>query len=123
MTDHVVVLEMADTSQEMGFFGNVFIRRIPLVGKQIVPGHRHNYAHASIVVRGRIRLRLHYEDGRACERTYDAPAAFEVPAEAYHEMRAESAEAEVWCTFAVRDADGAIAEFVKEEHLTKRFAV
>lgn len=116
------VFELADTTQELGFFGNVFVRAILFnaIG-QILPGHTHNYDHATFVGQGRVEVTIHYLDGRVTRKQYENPAWFEVPATARHQIKSLTAHATCFCVFAVRDPNGEVAEFVSEQHLSNRF--
>lgn len=103
---------------DMGMYGNVFIREIIMrVRGQILPGHRHNHDHVTFVGQGRIRAKIKSPtDGQVRVKEFAAPAWFEVPADADHEFTALTDECKCYCVFALRDADGAVAEFLDESH-------
>lgn len=116
------VFEPAEFTVDVEVCGNVAKRRVLLKGHQILPAHKHNFAHAHALVRGTIRLVMHYEDGRVEERTYTAPAFFEVPADCGHQLESITDEgAEGWCLFAVRDEDGGVTYEPTEANKRDRF--
>ena len=104
---------------EVGYAGNVFIRRISLPAAGVVlPGHRHNFPHASHVERGPVSVR-HWLAGHSKPlqgTRYHTGEYFEVPALAYHEIEALADGCEVHCIFAMRDTDGQVAEMVTDWH-------
>lgn len=105
----------------LGFYGNVFIRRIELDYRgQTLPGHKHNYDHATFVGKGRVRVKwTSPTDGSVRFRELEGPDWFEVPAHADHEIVALSNGCVCFCVFAVRDESGEVAEFITEQHLAK----
>ena len=113
----VEVFEPLDWFGIRGIYGNVRIRELHFQKGQIIPGHKHNYAHAEGVVKGAVNVRFTWPDGRVSEQAHAAPAVFEVPAEVLHHVTCLSQRATVWCIFAVRDKEGGeIIEFIKAEH-------
>ena len=116
------VFELAECIQELGFFGNVFVRAISFSAKgQILPGHKHNYDHATFVGQGRVEVTIYYPDGHVTKKYYVSPSWFEVPAMARHQIKALTTPAVCFCVFAVRDQNGEVAEFVSEQHLSNQF--
>lgn len=115
------VVELADWTDEIGIVGNIFIRKVKLTGHQMLPGHQHNFDHATFVGQGRVRVTITYPDGRMTVTEYTAPTFFEVPADATHQVEALSDGAICYCAFAVRDPSGEIAEHVTESHREDRF--
>jgi len=115
------IVELADWTPDVDVLGNVGFRIITLTGHQVLPGHEHNFPHATAVVRGVVRVLFIYEDGAERAEEYCAPAKFEVPAHVRHEIAALSDGAECWCIFGVRDESGEIAEMVTEKHRQDHF--
>lgn len=116
------VTELADWTPDVDVFGNVGRRRILLTGHQKLPGHEHNFPHATAVVRGKVKVTFHDHSDIAWAEEHQAPAMFEVPARIGHEIESLTEEgAECWCIFGVRDESGEIAEMVTEKHKKDRF--
>jgi quercetin dioxygenase-like cupin family protein len=116
-----VIVELADWDLPQ-VFGNVARRRLTFVGKQVLPAHEHNFAHAHIVMRGTIRCTLKKDETVLSVTDYPAGSMFEVPAKVGHQLESISDEgAEGWCIFAVRDEDGGVAYEVTDAHRKDRF--
>jgi hypothetical protein len=115
------VIELADWTPDVDILGNVGFRRIILNGHQKLPGHEHNFPHATAVVRGMVEVTFTEQDGSQCTVAYTAPAKFEVPARVKHEIAAVSDGAECWCIFGVRDETGEIAQMVEDRHRRDKF--
>jgi len=98
---------------EFGMFGGLYVRRFKFYRSQTMPGHTHNYDHASQIMRGTFLFSLTV-NGEVVERTIKAPGIIHVPAEAFHEMRCLTEEGEVWCTFPARDPTGEITAHLDE---------
>lgn len=111
-----VTLELTQESRDLGIYGGIFWREIPLPAGKTRPGHKHQYDHASFLGKGRVQLILTYDGGRKTLRYYDAPCVIEIPAHAYHEIVAVT-DAVTFCAFAMRDADGQVADFITQWHL------
>lgn len=114
------LVELADWTPDVDVLGNVGFRRITLTGHQKLPGHTHNFPHATAVVSGHIRVKFKSDD-REWEQEFHAPAKFEVPAKVSHEIESMTDGAECWCIFGVRDETGEIAEMVTDQHRKDRF--
>lgn len=117
-----MLVELAEWSAGVDVFGNVARRKLTFIGRQVLPAHEHNFAHAHIVVRGTIRCTLKQGDEILSVTDYSAPAIFEIPARLGHQLESISEEgAEGWCLFAVRDEDGGVSYEVTEAHKKDRF--
>jgi hypothetical protein len=116
-----MLTELADWTPDVDILGNVGFRRIILTGHQKLPGHEHNFPHATAVVKGVIEVVFTDQDGSKSTGVYAAPAKFEVPARVKHEIAALSDGAECWCIFGVRDETGEIAEMVTDRHRRDKF--
>lgn len=116
------VFELADWERLPEVFGNVARRKITIVGRQKLPPHEHNFAHAHVSMRGAVRLHLHHKDGRVTSCDYPRGSMFEVPKDVGHELESLSDDGyEGWCLFAVRDEDGGVAYDVTDAHRKDRF--
>ena len=116
-----MIVELADWEGMPQVFGNVARRRLSFVGKQVLPPHQHNFAHAHIVVKGTIRCTLFSGERVVSVADYPAPAMFEVPAHLGHQLESVTDGAEGWCIFAVRDEDGGVAYEVTQAHRKDAF--
>lgn len=116
------IVELADWDGLPQIHGNVARRRLTFEGRQVLPAHKHNFAHAHIVVRGTIRCTLFDEKWSIVSvNDYPAPAMFGVPADYAHQLSAVTDGAEGWCIFAVRNEDGGVAYEVTEAHKKDHF--
>ena len=114
--------ELAEWEGLPSVYGNVARRRIVLRGRQKLPPHEHNFAHAHLVMRGVIRVTLEYKDGRMVVEDHEPGSMFEVPADCMHTLESLSQDgAEGWCLFAVRNEDGGVAYKVTDAHRKDRF--
>lgn len=87
--------------------GNIFIRKnMNLQKGQVVPGHKHNFDHTTIVFTGSIRVRTPRE-GFA---VFRAPDHFLVKKDVMHEITALENNTEFWCVFAHRDDHGEVVQ-------------
>jgi hypothetical protein len=114
--------ELAELQPLPDVFGNVARRRIVFVGLQILPAHKHNFAHAHLVARGVIRCTLFDGDDPVSVTDYAAGEMFEVPSKLGHQLESLTEDgAEGWCLFAVRDEDGGVSYDVTDAHRKDRF--
>lgn len=95
--------------------GPIFHRQFVLENKcQENAGHTHNYDHATIVIRGRIRVsREHLVDGDWVAGETDEHAAGEVvdiPANVKHTLKALEPNTVYLCVFSHRDFDGLVTQ-------------
>ena len=139
--------ELAEWDPGVDLLGNVGFREVKLTGRQKLPGHEHNFPHATVVVRGKIRVTFTMPNvaggdkdlaayllkdpwvmGRALAlgdvwiEEHIAPSRFEVPARVSHQIESLCDEgAECWCVYGARDATGEIVEHVTEKIRRDRF--
>jgi len=114
--------ELAEWDHQVTVYGNVAFRTLRFIGRQRLPGHQHNFAHATEVVFGSIGLALLYPDGRREYFTGDSGDVFEVPAECKHVIWSRSENGAVCrCVFAVRDEDGGVVYQPTEKQKADRF--
>ena len=105
-------MQVVETPQEMielGLFGGILFRRFRFFRNQTMPGHQHNYDHASLIVKGEFIYTL-----SGVDHCIKAPGVIHVPAEALHEMRCLSEHGETWCAFPARDETGEIGEYIAQ---------
>ena len=116
------IVELAEWTADVDTFGNVARRRLTFTGRQVLPAHEHNFAHAHVVVRGTIRCTLIDKGVVVSVTDYPAPSLFEIPARLGHQLESLTEDgAEGWCLFAVRDEDGGVAYEVKDAHRRDKF--
>ena len=91
--------------------GNVFIRKIryPAAGG-VTHGHRHNFDHTTLFLKGTVRVRLVEPSGIAHEITVVAPDHMLVRAEVEHEITSLTDDVEFWCVYSHRDAQGNVVQ-------------
>lgn len=66
----------------------------------VVERHTHDFDHATIGVRGRVRVNLYDDSGRLRVSTVLAPRnAVDVPAHFWHEIIGLEPDSEAWCVF------------------------
>ena len=118
MRDLDALLASAESTSvsQFGPYGNVFLRpmRFPEAGSLVV-GHKHNYSHITIVMRGSVLARAWDtdEDGKdvaVAERVFSAPAFMQIRADRWHEFIALENNTYAVCVFALRDRDGNVTE-------------
>lgn len=75
------------------------------------PGHTHNFDHVTQVVKGRVNVKVCYDDGRPpVDIDMTAPHFFNVEARAYHTITALEDGSEFWCVYPHRTCNGDISE-------------
>jgi len=77
-------------------------------------GHTHNYDHAMIVIRGRLKVTYRYErDGKIVEgetREYGSGETLVVKADVFHTVKALEPDTVYHCVFSHRDFDGLVTQ-------------
>lgn len=87
--------------------GNIFIRPSGILAAgKVMPRHRHNFDHTTIVFSGAVRLT---PDGGAPV-VLRAPAEYLVRAGVEHEITALVDGTVYWCVYAHRDAKGEVVQ-------------
>ena len=100
---------------ELTVRGPVGVRRFHLAKTcQTNEGHKHNYDHVTIVIRGRVKVRYSYDhDGQRIDgesREFGAGEDFVVKAQVYHEVKALEPDTVYLCVFSHRDFDGVVSQ-------------
>jgi hypothetical protein len=97
----------ATDSNEAGFYGNVWIRKLYFKDTGVVhDGHSHNHDHMSILVKGSVVVEI---EGYKPQ-TYHAPTFITIKANDHHKIVALEDDTIWFCVFAMRDTDGLSAE-------------
>lgn len=90
-------------------YGNVFIRRFVLRSGEQVPGHAHRFDHLSLLLRGRIAVKVGEKTTE-----YEAPHEVVMPKGVVHELTS-LVDDTIWlCIFAIRGSEGEAVENVYE---------
>ena len=118
MTD---AFELADWEGLPRVLGNVAFRKLHFKKGQVLPPHKHNFAHAHRVAFGSIRCKLWDGDTVVSDTLYHAGDWFDVPAKLGHQLIAETEIAVGECIFAVRNEDGGVAYEVTDAHRKDNF--
>lgn len=85
-------------------YGNVWVRRHILEVGGVVPTHKHNFHHLSLLIEGKVRVVV---DGN--ETIYSGNAEIIMRKDTVHYI--EALEPSIWlCVFAVRNDDGIVVE-------------
>lgn len=94
---------------EMGFFGNIWVRQnyLALPGDTNGGGHFHHFDHVSLLTQGRVRVEV---DGCA-PKEFQAPTFIVIKKEHRHKFTALTADVIWYCVFALRDVDGNVTDF------------
>jgi len=102
-------LQKAEWDSTPEVFGNVGVRNIVITEGSELPGHMHNYPHATFVSVGSVEVDFEFSDGSIKTEQFGERDIFEVPANVKHTIRSASKGGSVCrCVFAVRDEDGEV---------------
>ena len=90
--------------------GNVFIRPVTLAPRDVTHGHRHNFDHTTIVLKGSATV-TRVRDGRAPESVrLTAPAHLLIEAGVGHEIAAGDGGCTYWCVYDHRTPQGEVVQ-------------
>lgn len=92
--------------QEIGYFGNIYVRQNRLDLNQSSEGHKHHFDHVTLVARGRVRVSM---DGKE-PKEFAAPTFIVIRAESLHDITALENDTLYYCIFALRNIDGEVIE-------------
>jgi quercetin dioxygenase-like cupin family protein len=107
--------------QERGIFGSCHFRRLSFEGGQVLPGHEHNFDHATLVQEGTVAVVFRAVGKEPWEEIHPAGDVFTVPAKVGHEIRALTERAVIFCIFAARDQAGRVATEITDDIRRNRF--
>lgn len=80
----------------------------------VIAGHKHNFDHATILGRGRVRVRETHPDGSTVEHEHsELFDAWETRADVEHEITALEDGTVIGCVYPHREPDGTIVERYK----------
>lgn len=93
--------------EEMGHFGNVWVRKLYFPTKDIVhPGHEHKHDHVSLLAHGSVMVEV---EGEPVTK-FTAPTFITIAANKKHKITALEDETVWFCVFALRDKDGELTD-------------
>jgi hypothetical protein len=95
--------------QEMGFFGNIWVRQNYLAnaGESNGGGHFHHFDHVSLLTQGEVLVEV---DGREPKK-FVAPTFIVIKKDFRHKFTAITNDVIWYCVFALRDIDGNVTDF------------
>jgi hypothetical protein len=106
-------LDMSDGNTEsitnsLGYFGNIWVRSNYLAkkGENNGGGHRHNFDHISLLVKGKVLVEVDGYDPKE----FTAPTFIMVKRQFKHKFTALTDDVCWYCVFALRDVDGDVTE-------------
>ena len=94
---------------EMGYFGNIWVRQNHLAseGQDNGGGHTHYFDHVTLLARGKVRV----EVAGYPAKEFTAPTFIVIKKEHKHRFVALEDDTLYYCVFALRDVDGEVADF------------
>lgn len=98
-------------TDDMGFFGNIWVRQRVLKQGETQPGHQHHFDHVTLLAQGRVEVQV---EGRSKE--FEAPTFIVIRKEHEHAFTALTEQAIYYCVFALRDLDGEIMDHFTPDH-------
>lgn len=91
--------------------GNVYIRRVRLAKKgDVLPGHKHNFDHTTIVFTGAVHVLATCDEGCNKEQDFKAASHFLVKKDWRHTITALEDGTEFWCVYSHRDPQGNVVQ-------------
>lgn len=98
-------------TDDMGFFGNIWVRQRVLRQGEQHPGHKHHFDHVTLLVRGQVEVDV---EGRCSQ--FTAPTFIVIRAEQQHGFTALTDDVLYYCVFALRDLDGQVLDHFTPDH-------
>lgn len=98
-------------TDDMGFFGNIWVRQRTLQQGESHEGHKHHFDHVTLLARGRVQIEV---EGRSKE--FTAPTFVVIRREHQHRVTALTDDVIYYCVFALRDMDGEIMNHFTSDH-------
>lgn len=96
-------------SEEMGFFGNIWVRQnhFSTAGDTNGGGHTHHFDHVTLLAKGRVLVKV---EGYPAKE-FSAPTFIVIKKEHKHCFTALEDGTLYYCVFALRDVDGEVTDF------------
>lgn len=81
--------------------GDLFIRKVRLTRQgETVGGHRHDFHHTTIFLRGRVAVHTTAPDGTEADHEFGPGSHFWIDKDVIHDLRAlDEGGAEFWCVY------------------------
>lgn len=100
-------------SHTLGFFGNIWVRQNELdKAGEFVQGHKHTFDHVSLLMSGTVEVEVEgYEP-----KQFTAPTFIVIKKEHMHKFTAITDNCCWFCTFAMRDINGEVADLYGEQN-------
>lgn len=100
-------------SHSLGFFGNIWVRQNELeFAGDSVQGHKHTFDHVSLLMKGTVEVEVEgYEP-----KQFTAPTFIVIKKEHMHKFTAITDDCCWFCTFAMRDINGEVADMYGEQN-------
>ena len=99
--------------QDLGFFGNIWVRQHNLPKKGgVIEGHKHHFDHVSLLTSGKVKVEV---EGH-CPKEFVAPTFIVIKKEHEHKITALEDNTVWYCVFALRDVDGEVIEIYEGKH-------
>jgi len=105
------VLQSSASPNEVGSFGNIWLRKIFFKDKgEVYEGHKHPHDHVSLLMSGSVSVAV---PGHK-QVTFTAPTYIIIRAEYEHEITALEDNTLWWCLHAMRDEAGEVVDLYSE---------
>jgi quercetin dioxygenase-like cupin family protein len=98
-------------TDDMGFFGNIWVRQRVLKQGETHLGHKHHFDHVTLLAKGHVKVEV---EERSKE--FYAPTFIVIRKEHEHAFTALSEDVLYYCVFALRDVDGEIMDLFSPDH-------
>ena len=98
-------------TDDMGFFGNIWVRQRVLNIGESHPGHKHHFDHVTLLAQGQVLVEV---EGRT--KQFNAPTFIVIRKDNEHKFTAISDRVLYYCIYALRDLDGEVLEMYTPDH-------
>lgn len=98
-------------TDDMGFFGNIWVRQHTLNQYEFSPGHKHYFDHVTLLVSGTIEVEVENNT-----KQFIGPTYIIIRKDHQHKITALSDNVLYYCIFALRDLDGNPLDLYTPEH-------
>lgn len=98
-------------TDDMGFFGNVWIRQRVLKTGESHAGHKHHFDHVTLLAQGQVEVEV---EGRS--KQFTAPTFIIIRKNNIHKFTALTDQVLYYCVYALRDLDGEVLEMYDPKH-------
>lgn len=99
------------SADDMGFFGNIWVRQHTLNKNEFSPGHKHYFDHVTLLISGCVGI--HVEDKY---KEFTGPTYIIIRKDYEHKITALSDNVLYYCIFALRDLEGNPLDIYTPDH-------